>query len=93
MKNALLLSLVLGLPWFIGKYTVQWASKVYPVFLKKGCTFSARYFHTWALGEVHFWIFNFLQFAIDGKNNSKTKVEKVFFFILMSSYAEMRFLK
>jgi hypothetical protein len=23
-----------------------------------------------------FWIFNFQQFAIDGKNNSKTKVEK-----------------
>jgi hypothetical protein len=38
-----------------------------------------------------FWIFNFLQFAIDGKNNSKTKVEKVFFFIFMSSYAEMSF--
>jgi hypothetical protein len=28
-----------------------------------------------------FCIFNFLQFAIDGTNNSKTKVEKVFFFI------------
>jgi hypothetical protein len=38
-------------------------------------------------------IFNFLQFAIDGKNNSKTKVEKVFFFIFMSSYAEMSFFK
>jgi hypothetical protein len=25
------------------------------------------------------------------KNNSKTKVEKVFFFIIMSSYAEMSF--
>jgi hypothetical protein len=40
------------------------------------------------LGEVDFWIFwffNFLQFAIDGKNNSKTKVEKVFFFIFMST--------
>jgi hypothetical protein len=36
--------------------------------------------------------YNFLQFAIDGKNNSKTKVEKVFFFIVMSSYAEMSFL-
>jgi hypothetical protein len=45
------------------------------------------------LGEVDFWIFNFLQFAIDGKNNSKTKVETVFFFIFMSSYAEMSFLK
>jgi hypothetical protein len=33
--------------------------------------------------------YNFLQFAIDGNNNSKTKVEKVFFFIFMSSYAEM----
>jgi hypothetical protein len=48
------------------------------------------------LGEVDFWIFwifNFLHFAVDGKNNSKTKVEKVFFFIFMSSYAEMSFLK
>jgi hypothetical protein len=35
--------------------------------------------------------YNFLQFAIDGKNNSKTKVEKVFFFIFMFSYAEMSF--
>jgi hypothetical protein len=46
------------------------------------------------VGEVDFWIFwifNFLQFAIDGKNNSKTKVEKVFFFIFMSSYEEMSF--
>jgi hypothetical protein len=40
-----------------------------------------------------FLIYNFLQFAIDGKNNSKTKVEKVFFFIFMSSYAEISFLK
>jgi hypothetical protein len=40
-----------------------------------------------------FWIFNFLQFAVDVKNNSKTKVQKVFFFIFMSSYAEMSFLK
>jgi hypothetical protein len=38
-----------------------------------------------------FLIFNFLQFAIDGKNNSKTQVEKVVFFIFMSSYAEMSF--
>jgi hypothetical protein len=37
--------------------------------------------------------YNFLQFAVGGKNNSKTKVEKAFFFIFMSSYAEMRFLK
>jgi hypothetical protein len=36
---------------------------------------------------------NFLQCAVDGKNNSKTKVEKAFFFIFMSSYAEMSFLK
>jgi hypothetical protein len=43
--------------------------------------------------EGRFLIFNFLQFAIYGKNNSKTKVEKVFFFIFMSSYAEMSFLK
>jgi hypothetical protein len=50
--------------------------------------------HDWGEGEVDFWIFwmfNFLQFAIDGKNNSKTKVEKVLFFIFMSSYAEMSF--
>jgi hypothetical protein len=33
---------------------------------------------------VFFWIFNFLLFAIDGENNSKTKVEKVFFFTLIS---------
>jgi hypothetical protein len=46
----------------------------------------------WGVGDVDFWIFNFLQFAIDGKNNSKTKEEKVFFFIFMSSYAEMSFL-
>jgi hypothetical protein len=35
--------------------------------------------------------YNFLQFAIDGKNNSETKVEKAFFFIFMSSYAELSF--
>jgi hypothetical protein len=40
-----------------------------------------------------FLIYNFLQFAIDGKNNSKTKVEKAFFFMFMSSYAEMSFFK
>jgi hypothetical protein len=45
------------------------------------------------IGEVNFLIFNFLKFAIDWKNNSKTKVEKVFFLIFMSSYAEMSFLK
>jgi hypothetical protein len=48
---------------------------------------------SYALGEVDFWIFfwifKFLQFAIDGENHSKTKVEKVFFFIFMSSYAGM----
>jgi hypothetical protein len=46
------------------------------------------------LGKVDFWIFwifKFLQFKIDGKNNSKAKVEKVFFFIFMASYAEMIF--
>jgi hypothetical protein len=35
------------------------------------------------LGEVDFWIFwifNFLQFTIDWKNNCETKVEKVFLF-------------
>jgi hypothetical protein len=35
--------------------------------------------------------YNFLQFAVVGKNNYKIKVEKAFFFIFMSSYAEMRF--
>jgi hypothetical protein len=35
--------------------------------------------------------YDFLQFAIDGKNNFKTKVEKAVFFIFMSSYAEMSF--
>jgi hypothetical protein len=40
-----------------------------------------------------FLIYNFIQFAIDGKNNSQTKIEKVFFFIFMSSYAEMSFFK
>jgi hypothetical protein len=37
-------------------------------------------------------MYNFQQFAIDGENNSKTKVDKVFFFIFMSSYTEMSFL-
>jgi hypothetical protein len=44
------------------------------------------------VGEVDFWIcwiFYFLHFAIDVKN--KTKVEKVFFFIFMSSDEEMSF--
>jgi hypothetical protein len=54
---------------------------------------AAGWARAYLLGEVDFWIFfrvfNFLQFAIDGENNSKTKVEKVFFFIFMSSYAEM----
>jgi hypothetical protein len=48
------------------------------------------------VGEVDFWIFwifNILQLAIYGKNNSKTKVEKVFSFIFMSSYTEMNLLK
>jgi hypothetical protein len=57
--------------------------------------FSSKY-GVYGLGEVDFWIFwifNFLQFTIVVKRNSKTKVEKVFFFIFMSSYAEMSFLK
>jgi hypothetical protein len=37
--------------------------------------------------------YNFLQFVIDGKNNSTTKVEKGFFFIFMSSYAKTRFFR
>jgi hypothetical protein len=47
----------------------------------------------YTVGEVDFWYSIFLQFAIDGENNSKTKVETVFFFIFMSSYAEMSLLK
>jgi hypothetical protein len=40
-------------------------------------------------------MFGFLGFSFSYslKNNSKTKVEKVFFFIFMSSYAEMSFFK
>jgi hypothetical protein len=49
--------------------------------------------HTMYSRGSWFLIYNFLQFAIDGKNNSKTKVDKVVFFIFMSSYAEMSFLK
>jgi hypothetical protein len=45
------------------------------------------------VGEVVFCIFNLLQLATDGKNNSKTKVEQVFYLIFKSSYAEMSFLK
>jgi hypothetical protein len=54
------------------------------------------YWYGCGVGEVDFWIFwffNVLQFVIDGKNNSKTKVEKGVFFIFISSYAEMSFLK
>jgi hypothetical protein len=43
------------------------------------------YIATWTLGEVEFWIFNFLQLAIYGENNYKTKVEQVFFFISLKS--------
>jgi hypothetical protein len=46
----------------------------------------------WALVRgSRFLIFHFLQLAIDGKNNSKTTEEKVFFFIFMSSNADMSF--
>jgi hypothetical protein len=48
---------------------------------------NARVGSLWGRGS-RFFIYNFLQFAIHGKNNSKTKVEKVFFFIFMSSYAK-----
>jgi hypothetical protein len=37
--------------------------------------------------------FNFLQFAIDGKNNSNTKVEKVFFLIFHVFLCGNEFLK
>jgi hypothetical protein len=39
-----------------------------------------------------FWIFNLLQLNLDRQKNSKTKIEKAFFFIFMPSYAEMSFL-
>jgi hypothetical protein len=45
--------------------------------------FSSIFPVMYAVGEVDFWIFwifNFLQFAIDWKNNSKTKVERCFSF-------------
>jgi hypothetical protein len=40
---------------------------------------------------LNFWIFNILQLNLDRQKNSKTKVEKAFFFIFMSSYAEVCF--
>jgi hypothetical protein len=48
----------------------------------------AKYLHS---RGSQFLSYNFLQSAIDGKNNSKTKVENAFFFIFMSSFAEMHF--
>jgi hypothetical protein len=45
------------------------------------CTFNFVYtvlYSVYTRGS-RFLSYNFLQFAIDGKNNSKTKVEKVFF--------------
>jgi hypothetical protein len=41
---------------------------------------------------LFFWIFDLLQLSLDWQTNSKTKVEKTFSFIVMSSYAEMSFL-
>jgi hypothetical protein len=38
-----------------------------------------------------FWIFDLLQMNLGWQKNSQTKVEKAFFFIFMSSYAEMNF--
>jgi hypothetical protein len=44
------------------------------------------------VGGVDFWIFRaLLHLNLDWQKNSKTKVEKVFFFNCMSSYAEMSF--
>jgi hypothetical protein len=37
----------------------------------------------------NFLMSNFLQLNLDLQNNSKNKVEKAFFFIFMSFYAEM----
>jgi hypothetical protein len=48
-----------------------------PVELKIGLLKEKKMRVHCTIGEVDFWIFwifNFLQFAIDGKNNSKTKV-------------------
>jgi hypothetical protein len=42
----------------------------------------------WTVGEVDFWIswiFNFLQLNLDWQKYSKTKVEKAFCFIFISS--------
>jgi hypothetical protein len=41
---------------------------------------------------LDFWIFNFIQLNLNWQKKSKTKVEKAFFFIFMSSYPEMSFL-
>jgi hypothetical protein len=45
------------------------------------------------LGEVDFGVSISYSLQLMGKNNSKTKIEKVFYFIFMSSYAEISFLK
>jgi hypothetical protein len=43
-------------------------------------------------GDV-FWIFDLLQLNLGWQKNSKAKVEKAFFFIFMSSYAEISFFR
>jgi hypothetical protein len=45
------------------------------------------------VGGVDFWIFSFLQLVIDWQNNSKSKDEKVFFFIFYVSLCGNEFLK
>jgi hypothetical protein len=49
------------------------------------------------LGEVDFWIFfwifNFLQLAIDWQNNSKAKVEKVIFFTAVANCRKFKIQK
>jgi hypothetical protein len=74
---------------------MQWTRYDYIVFFLSLCK------DEWTMGmpsrESRF--LDFFGFSISyslqlmGENNSKTKVEKVFFFIFMSSYTEMSFLK
>jgi hypothetical protein len=50
--------------------------------------------YSWGIRFLDFFGFSIsYSLQLMGENNSKTKVEKVFFFIFLSSYAEMSFLK
>jgi hypothetical protein len=78
---------------------ILYAYRIIPVYLfvfissKSKTMYTIAHYLIWSLHTrgSRFLSYNFLQSAIDGKNNSKTKVEKAFFFIFVSSYAEMRF--